>query len=92
MTAELLPTVARIVSIFAEKKLAKRVESPCVPLFCGRRMFVAAGGRSLNDTVVLNCPRIAQVCVFPVRDRFCRNARFNPVDNKLDPEVIGEKR
>ena len=30
--------------------------------------------------------------VFPVRDRFPRNARFNHVDNKLEPEVIEEKR
>ena len=30
--------------------------------------------------------------VFPVRDQFRRNARFNHVDNALDPEVIGEKR
>ena len=36
VTAELLHTVARIISIFAEKKLAKQFASSCVSWFCGR--------------------------------------------------------
>ena len=38
VTAELLSTVTRIVSIFAEKKLAKRVASSCMSSFCGKHV------------------------------------------------------
>ena len=55
-------SAGRIVSIYADKNRRNVLQVvACRRFEVDMWMFVVAGGRSLNDTVVLNCPRTVHV-------------------------------